>query len=374
MSRNNREICKKDEPSCSKRNMPANSDTVSRSSPKKRITIKDIAARAGVSLRTVSLVMNNSGRISEATRKRVLELAAAMNYRPNPIAQSLVNRRTFLFGVNLPYLDVSFNNVIIAGMERKCVELDYELLLSSNKFSTFFYLENDISIMKKSLDRLVYRRVDGIVSVPDIRALKSYREIIANEIPLLQILRNIPELPCPSIMVNNERGMYLAVKHLLDRGLREIAFLHYGDTKFQEAANRYMGYLRAFQERGIAVDFDRMVVPCDLTFQGGIEAARRLLRDGHRLEAIVSATDYAAVGVMRACMEAGKDIPGDISVIGFDDIDFAFLQGYRALSTVRQPKEHLGMLATEYLYRMVRGEKLPSLILEPELVIRESSV
>ncbi|MDR0719637.1 MAG: LacI family transcriptional regulator [Treponema sp.] len=345
-----------------------------RNSSKKRITIKDIAAQAGVSLRTVSLVMNESGRISKATRKRVLEIAAAMNYRPNPIAQSLVNRRTYLFGVNFPYLDVSFNHTIIAGMERKCVELDYELLLSSNKFSTFTYMENDIPIMEKSLDRLVYRRVDGIVSVPDIRAIKSYREIISNDIPLLQILRNIPELPCPSILVNQERGMYLAVKHLLDRGLREIAFLHYGDTKFQEAANRYIGYLQAFQEQGITADFDRLVLACDLTFQGGIDAARRLLQINPRLEAIVAATDYAAVGVMRACMEAGKNIPGDISVIGFDDMEFALLQGHRTLSTVRQPKEQLGMLAAEYLYRMVQGEEVSSLVLEPKLIIRESSI
>ncbi|MDR1412196.1 MAG: LacI family transcriptional regulator [Spirochaetaceae bacterium] len=345
-----------------------------RNSAIKRITIKDIAAQAGVSLRTVSLVMNESGRISEATRKRVLEIAAAMNYRPNPIAQSLVNRRTYLFGVNFPYLDVSFNNTIIAGMERKCVELDYELLLSSNKFSSFSYMENDIPIMEKSLDRLVYRRVDGIVSVPDIRAIKSYREIIANDIPLLQILRNIPELPCPSILVNNERGMYLAVKYLLDRGLREIAFLHYGEAKFQEAADRYRGYLRAFQEQGIAADFDRLAVACDLTFRGGVDAARRLLQINPNLEAIVAATDYAALGVMRACVEAGKNIPKDISVIGFDDMDFALLQGHQTLSTVRQPKEQLGALAAEYLYRMVQGEKVPSLVLEPELVIRESSI
>lgn len=355
-------------------NKKSEKNTFPRGPETRRITIKDIAARAGVSLRTVSLVMNESGRISKATRERVLEIAAAMNYRPNPIAQSLVNRRTCLFGVNLPYLDVSFNHTIIAGMERKCVELDYELLLSSNKFSTFSYLENDIPIMEKSLDRLVYRRVDGIVSVPDIRAIKSYQAIIANNIPLLQLLRIIPELPCPSIMVNNERGMYLAVKHLMDRGLREIAFLHYGDARFQEAVNRYKGYLRAFEEQGIAADFSRLVVPCDLTFQGGIEAARQLLRINPRLEAIVSATDYAALGAMRSCVEAGKNVPGDISIIGFDDMEFAFLQGHRALSTVRQPKEQLGMLAAEYLYRMVQGEEPPSLVLEPELVIRDSSV
>jgi LacI family transcriptional regulator len=349
-------------------------NTLSRSPAKKRITIKDIAAQAGVSLRTVSLVMNESGRISKATRKRVVDIATAMNYRPNPIAQSLVNRRTCLFGVNLPYLDVSFNHAIIAGMERKCVELDYELLLSSNKFSTFSYMENDIPIMEKSLDRLVYRRVDGIVSVPDIQAIKSFREIIANDIPLLQLLRNIPELPCPSILVNNEQGMCLAVKHLLDRGLREIAFLHYGDAKFQEAANRHTGYLRAFQEQGIAANFERLVVTCDLTFQGGLDATRRLLQINPHLEAIVAATDYAALGVMRACVEAGKNIPGDISVIGFDDMDFALLQGYQTLSTVRQPKEQLGMLAAEYLYRMVQGEEVPSLVLEPELIIRESSI
>jgi LacI family transcriptional regulator len=243
----------------------------------KQCTIKDIAAEAGVSLRTVSLVMNNSGRISLPTRKRVMAIAEAMNYQPNINAKSLVNNKSYLFGVNLPYVNLSFVHSIIAGMERKSIELDYELLLSSTKFSDISFLDDDIPVIEKSLERLVYRRVDGIVCLPDSRAVKSYRNVVARGTPLLQLLRKIPELPCPSILVDNEKGMYQAVKHLLDRGIKTIGFLRYHNAHYQEGNNRYKGYRRACREQGAEFDTDRLVVSCDLTFRGGYEAALKLL-------------------------------------------------------------------------------------------------
>jgi len=340
---------------------------------KKAVRIKDIATLANVSLRTVSLVLNNSGRISPATRERVKAIASELNYSPNMMAKGLVNNRTYLFGVNFPYLDLSFVHSIIAGMERKCIDLNYELLLSSTNFNTISFLDSDIPLIESSLHRLSQRGVDGIVCLPDIRAYNSYDSALKNGMPLLQILRVVPDLPAPYIYVNNERGMYLATKYLLDGGHQSIGFLNYLDPQFEEVAARFRGYLRAMAESNNSIDTKKYSIACDLTQKSGYEATKTLLTRCPKTTAIIAATDYAAIGAMRACMDMGKKIPEDISIIGYDDMDFAELQGFRTLSTVRQPKEQLGALAAEYLYRMVQGEKVESTILEPELIIRESS-
>jgi DNA-binding LacI/PurR family transcriptional regulator len=340
----------------------------------RRATIKDIAAEAKVSLRTVSLALNNAGRISQATRQRILGIAEVMNYQPNLAARGLVNNRTYLFGASFARLNLSFANTVVAGIEKKCIELNYELLLTSINFKDIAQLDNDIPVMKKSLERLIYRRVDGIISFPDRRVMKIYQKILGGQIPLIQVFRSIPELPCPFIKVDNQQGTYDAACYLFDKSIEDIGFLKYTNNKFEEAADRYRGYQKALEERDRKADPEKLSVPCDLTVQGGYEAALKLLKAAPKLRAILAATDYAALGCMRACLEKKKKIPEEISIIGFDDMEFAAFQGYRPLSTVRQPKEGLGILAVEHLYRMVNGETVPSVTLKPELVIRESSV
>jgi len=341
---------------------------------KKRSTIKDIAARAEVSLRTVSLVLNNTGSISQATRKRVLDIAQDLNYQPNITARGLVNNRSYLFGGSVPRANLSFINAIIAGIEEKCVALNYEPLLASINFRDIAQLDTDIPALEKSLERLLYRRVDGIISFPDRRVMKIYRKILDHHIPLVQILRSLPELSCPCIKVDNLKGTYDAARYLLGKGVGQIGFLRYLNNKFDEAADRYQGYLQAYQEWDRGADPEKWSVPSDLTVQGGYEAALHLLTAAPHLGGIIAATDYAALGCVRACREKGKRIPEEISIIGFDDMEFAAYQGSLPLSTVRQPKESLGMLAVEHLYRMVNGEKVSSMILEPELIVRESSI
>jgi DNA-binding LacI/PurR family transcriptional regulator len=341
---------------------------------KKRVTIKDISAAAQVSIRTVSLALNNAGRISHATRKKVLKIAQKLDYRPNILARGLVSNKTYLFGVNIPYLDLSFVNTIITGMEQKCIELNYELLLTSMGVSDISFSDYDIETLKHSLERLIFRHVDGILCFPaGDSALKYYQKILEQGIPLIQLLRPIPALACPTITVDNERGMYLAVKHLIGGGRRKIGFIGYRDSNFQEVKDRLAGYLRAFRESGLKTNPDRMVAPCGLDFRGGYEAAISLLKRNPKLDAIVAATDYAAAGAVRACMDRGKKVPEAISIIGYDDMNFAELQGYKTLSTVRQPKRQIGVLAAEMLYRMVQGEAVSSVILEPDLILRESS-
>ena len=339
----------------------------------KRVTIKDISAMAGVSIRTVSLVLNNAGRISETTRKKVFKIAEKLDYQPNIQARGLVSNKTYLFGVNIPYLDLSFINTIITGMEQKCVELQYELLLTSMGVSDISFSDNDVNVLKNSLERLILRNVDGIACFPTESALEYYERILNHGIPLIQLLRSIPALACPSITVDNKKGMYLAVKYLLKAGRRNIGFLNYRDPHFSEVRDRFKGFISAHEESGIKPDMERYVVSCDLDFKGGYKAARTLIRRCPKLDAIVAATDYAAAGAVRACLDLMKKVPEEISIIGYDDMDFAELQGYKALSTVRQPKRQIGILAVDMLYRLIQGEVVSSIVLEPELILRESS-
>ena len=340
---------------------------------KKRVTIKDISAEAQVSIRTVSLVLNNTGRISAATRKKVFRIAQKLDYRPNIMARGLVSNKTYLFGVNIPYLDLSFINTIITGMEQKCIDLRYELLLTSMGVSDISFSDYDIAVLKNSLERLILRHVDGIACFPAEGVLAYYEKFLEQGIPLVQLLRPIPALPCPSITVDNQQGMFLAAKHLLDKGRRRIGFLNYHDPHFNEVRDRFKGFIRAHEEGGFPLDQDRYVISCDLNFRGGYEAAKTLITRNPGLDAIVAATDYAAAGAVRACLDQGKKIPEEISIIGYDDMDFAELQGYKSLSTVRQPKRQIGVLAVELLYRSIQGETAASVVLEPELILRESS-
>jgi len=339
----------------------------------KRVTIKDISAAAGVSIRTVSLVMNNTGRISEATRKKVYKIMKKYNYQPNILARGLVNDKTYMFGVNIPYLDLSFINTIITGMEQKCIDLGYELLLTTMGVSDISFSDYNINLLNNSIERLIFRHVDGIACFPAEGALDHYKMILERGIPLIQLLRPIPALDCPTITVDNRKGMYLAAKYLLSEGRRHIGFLNYKGSQFSEVEERYAGFIGANEENGIDVDLKRYVVSCNLDYRGGYEGAKTLIERCPKLDAILSPTDYAAAGAVRACMDMNKKVPEKISIIGYDDMDFTQLQGYKSLSTVRQPKRQIGILAVDMLNRIIQGKKVSSIVLEPELVLRDTS-
>ena len=200
-----------------------------------------------------------------------------------------------------------------------------------------------------------------------------YKGTIGSNILLIQLLRPIPALDCPSITVDNKRGMYLAAKYLLDKGHRCIGFLNNRDPNFSEIRDRFTGFISAHEESGLQINQEQCVVSSDLDFKGGYEASKILIKRCPKLDAIVSPTDYAAAGAIRACFDLNKKVPEEISIIGYDDMDFANLQGYKTLSTVRQPKRHIGILAAEMLFQIVQGEAVSSIVLEPELILRESS-
>jgi len=340
---------------------------------RRQVTIKDIAQRTGLSNRTVSLSLNGQGKVAQDTRDHVREVARELGYRPNLLAKGLVENKTFMIGAIFPIIGISFVNRIIAGMERECIKRDYEILLCSSSAPRISMFLPDLEFERGSVQRMLRRRVDGIICLPDPRAYSVYSEVVAEGIPLLQVLRRIPGLDTPYLIVDNELGAFEATRHLIELGHRSIGFLKSDDPSFEEINSRYQGYLRAIIKYSLSLDLDRVTEPCDLGFEGGYIAAKALLSRAVELTAIVAPTDYAALGAMRACSEAGVRIPEDISVVGYDDLDIACYQVDKPLTTVKQPKEDFGAAAFDMLYSLIQAERVEPRVLAPELVVRASS-
>ncbi|GAB1481626.1 substrate-binding domain-containing protein [Treponema sp.] len=331
----------------------------------KKATLKDIARETGVSARSVSNAINRTGRISSETRDRILKIAEELNYQPNMMAKGLVEQKTYLIGVVLPYLSSSFFTNIINGIEERCVEKGFDIILGNSSSKT----RSEKNVIK----RMVNRRVDGIICCPDPRYFEFYQELRATNIPLIQIMTHVKDTEARSLLVDDEMGGYMATLHLLDLGHERIGFLDYRESFYEEIQLRKQGYQRALIEKGVPLDLKRFNEPSDLSIDGAYIAMKRLLNRNPSLTAVFAATDRAAIGAVQACLESGRNVPDDISVIGYDDIEIAEHQIRYPLTTIAQPKEKIGELSFDMLRRLIADEKVESQVLKPELVIRKTT-
>ncbi|MFW5827821.1 MAG: LacI family DNA-binding transcriptional regulator [Alkalispirochaeta sp.] len=332
----------------------------------RRTTLKDIASTVGVSPRAVSSALNNSGRLSPATRERILRVAKEMNYQPNVLARGLVQRRTYLLGALFPYASVSFFNQIISGIEAECSRFGYDLLLGNASLL-------DEREEPQALLRLMNRNVDGILCSPDPRARALFRQFVGGSVPVIQLMTRVPDIDLPFVGVDNERGGYVATQHLLSLGHRNIGFLASDRSWYTEIQDRQAGYVRALLEAGVQLDLNRFQIPGALTVADGMRATAALLESAPGLTAIFAPTDHAAIGAIHACRAAHRRVPEEISVVGYDDLEIAELQIDYPLTTVAQPKERIGTLAFELFQSAVSGASPTTVLLEPHLVIRSTT-
>ncbi|MFW5785675.1 MAG: LacI family DNA-binding transcriptional regulator [bacterium] len=332
----------------------------------KAATIKDIALTVGVSPRSVSAALNNSGRVSPATRERILTVAKEMNYRPNILARGLVQNRTYLLGAVFPYASVSFFNEIISGIEKECSLHGYDLLLGNASLI-------DEHEEPHALMRLVNRNVDGILCSPDPRAYRLFSRFVDESLPLIQVMTRVQGLDLPYVGVDNEAGGYVAARHLLDLGHERVGFLHTNRSWYAEINDRHAGYVRALLEAGVRIDLSKYMVPCDLSIDGGYSATRLLLERAPEVQAIFAPTDYAAIGAIRACVDAGRSVPEECSVVGYDDLELARRQIVYPLTTVAQPKQEIGSIAFQLFQRVVAGEEVAPVLKAPSLVVRRTT-
>jgi LacI family transcriptional regulator len=330
-------------------------------------TMKRIASELGVSITTVSKVLNHHDDISPATRARVLAKVEELGYRPNAVARSLTLRRTHTLGIVIPDLMHSFFVEIVAGIEPVASERGYGLLLCSSG-------ENPMK-ERSELELLYGRQVDGIVlaSAPGASNGELLRDFHAQGIGLVMIDRDdYANVPCHRVMTDDERVGVLATEHLLACGRRAIG--HIAGPRMAHARRREKGWKDALRAAGIKPPAD-WLASAGFMENDGRRAMKRLLEVRPRIDAVYAANDPAAIGAMKAIWEAGLKVPDDIAVVGVGDIALGDMLKV-PLTTVSWSRAELGRHAAELLLAPSERDNgdAPTrrVIIPPHLVVRES--
>jgi len=329
------------------------------------VTIADVAAHAGVGAGTVSRVLNNSPRVSQSTRARVLAAIELLDYRPNPLAQGLSRGRSQTLGAIVPFFThasaVERLRGVVAGLDGS----RYDLVL--------FNVESPVQ-RDEHLAALTRRdRADGLLIVSLPPPSSSLRRLAAAGVPV--VLLDAEGEGVPAVVTDDVEGGRIATRHLLSLGHERIAFI--GDEPdnplgFVSSGNRERGYCESMAEAGVDVRTG------DVRHGPHVrEVARRLTEQlfagRDRPTAVFAASDTQALGVLEAARAAGVSVPGDLSVVGFDDVE---VSGYAGLTTVRQPLFESGRLAVGMLLAALAGEDAPAADtrrLGLELVVRSTT-
>lgn len=327
------------------------------------VTIKQVAREAGVSIATVSRVLNRKGPVSEDTRRRILEVAARLRYVPHVAARSLITKETSTIGVILPDIHGDFFSELLRGLDSVSREHGYHLLVSSFH-SDEAELDTALRETRGRVDGLVLMTPDGAAATPNI-GLPDATPVIVLGVP-------VPKLDVDSISVDNRPGAFAMARHLVSVGHRRIAFVK-GPADNLDARERLRGYREGLQSAGAAWSKD-LEIDGDFSEEAGSEAAKKILAQKRRPDAVFAANDAMAIGLLCALSDHGVAVPGEIALAGFDDIPMA---RYVAppLSTVRVSITEMGRRAMERLLYAVqaksrherRHETLPT-----SLVVRRS--
>ncbi len=332
-----------------------------------RTTIKDIASRTGLSITTVSLVLNGKGeKISASTRELVLSAAREMHYRPNQLAVSLVKRHTKTLGVVLPDITNSFFSFLIKAVEDEAAQHGYHLILchSSDK------KERDIENIHMLLDKAV----DGIILLSSIGSTTQDIEnacMIATEngVPVVLIDRVAQIAGICSVSLDNRAGGYMGMRHLLDHGHRRIGILT-GPKASPITQERLKGAEKALLEEGLSLA-NCQVYEGDYHFDSGILAADYFLHTG--VSAVFSFNDSMALSLISRALEFSVRIPQELSVMGFDDIAYSRLLNV-PLTTIRQPVHEMGVCAAQMLIdQSEQDSQVQHRTFKPSLVVRAST-
>ena len=338
------------------------------------VTLLDVAASAGVSRSTVSLVINKSPLVKDETRQRVERAIQELGYVPNPNARGLVKKENKSLGVIIaiedqPYNTYEFNYEtglysynITNGIPVGLANTDYGLL--TERFC--------VSIQGKELPALVKNnRVDGIFLVGGLFTPELIERLKEKKIPIIAIGRYYDQID--SVSTDVTQGAYLGVRYLLDQGYRKICYINCPQI-YRSNAERVAGVQKAMREFHLEMKPDWLVYCKHNTGEGGYEAIKRLWQSGARPQAIAAANEPIALGIMRFLYEQDIRIPEDIAIVSYED---SVLGGYAvpALTSVNIQKEYMGELAARIMLKRIRkgqeGE-LEHIIVEPNLVVRSS--
>lgn len=339
-------------------------------SRQKRVSIKDLARHAGVSAPTVSRALRGRGRVSEATRRRILHLAHEMGYTPSLVARGLVTQRSYCVGLVVTMFSDPFHSEVAQGVEEEARRHGYSIFLASTSVDP----QREIEVVRTFQGR----QVDGVI-VSSSRVGNRYADLLQETgIPLVLVNTHVDGENIYSIRHDDYAGGCALMRHLLDRGYRRIAYV--GNER---GARTNLERRRAWEDLLVAAGLTPEVTANGPNgrLQGGFAAGEAVLsqafaRWGASPDAIYAYNDTMAIGVMSVLRRQGLRIPGDVALTGFDDIDVAaFLEP--PLTTLRQPRHRMGVQAMQLLLALANHELSPDqpqqYVMEGELIVRGST-
>lgn len=330
-------------------------------------TMKDIAKLAGVSTSTVSHVINKTRFVSDEIAERVNNAAKELNYyAPSALARSFKTNRTNTIGMLMTTSTNPFFGEVVKGVERCCYHEGYNLILCNT--------EGDVKRMRASVETLMQKRVDGFILM--CSTLESeYSAILERlaDVPVVLMDWGPISYPCDKIQDNSLRGGYLATKHLIANGHRDIGCIT-GPLYKHQAQMRYQGFKRAMKEANLEIH-PHWVIEGDFECEGGYQAFDKFKQHGTLPSAVFAGNDMMAMGLINAAHEQGVSVPSDLSVMGYDDIHVARYMT-PSLTTVHQPKYRLGKAAVDALVARIADRERDSQVveLEPTVVERGSVI
>lgn len=308
-------------------------------------SIKDVAKKAGVSVATVSRVINNSLSVSAGTREIVLKAISDLEYSPNLLGRNLRRKETNIVLVLIPNISNPFYGKVVKGIEDRAHAEGYKIMLCNT--------DSDVQRERNYIKLAETRIADGIILMaPEI----SSNEIntLAENIAVVQCCEFNPDSSGYVVTIDNEKAAFDAVSYLIKKGHRRIGMLT-SKKKYVSSVLREQGYRRAVEHARIEYDGD-MVEAGIYNFKGGLVATEKLLKHKPDITALFCISDMFAAGAIKACKKMGYDVPKDISVIGIDNIAFSYMLD-TPITTVSQPRYELGSKAMELILNQIKGGK-----------------
>lgn len=322
-------------------------------------TIRDVAKKAGVSVATVSRVLNQNGYVNAETEKKVMEAIQDLNYKPNAVARSLFKKKSKTVGLIVPDITNPFFPEIARAVEDITNSNQYTLIQCNS--------DEQAGKEKEYLEVLKQKYVDGVILISNTIKSEQIREL---DIPVVFIDRPNQE-NIPTVVSNNYEGAKRAVHYLQKTGCRVIAHIK-GPDYIIPSQERLRGYLEVVKNESWF--HDGLVAGGHYQLETAVEAAKSILLEFPEIDGIFAGNDIMAIGVLKAVQQLGKKVPEDVSIVGFDGIAISKMT-FPELTTIAQPIYQMGALAAEKLIQLIEGEQIESFYeeLEVELVKRQTT-
>jgi LacI family transcriptional regulator len=335
--------------------------------PRARAALRDVAAAAGVHPSTASRALNpgTRGRVNAATAARILEAAQLVGYQPNSLARGLRTSRTFTIGMLIPDITNPLFPPIVKGIEDRLSQDGYTLVLANTNYD----LERETAIATA----MVGRQIDGLVVATARRSYPLVHDLLAAGMKVVLVNRTMEHAPVAAVMGDEHVGIGLAVSHLASLGHRDLAYVG-GDADASTGLGRYEAFVAKLRAEGLPLDANLVAHADRFHEEPGAAAFAELLDRGARFTAVVAANDRLALGCYDVLHERGLRIPEDVSVIGYNDIQFAD-KFAPPLTTVRIPQYQIGVKAAQLMLEAITDGDAPALTIRmtPTLVVRAST-